>query len=523
MAIVCEKFKTYYIWKKYYKISVKFCEKNFGTSFFRLYLNKGDDMQRRKKLKLKKAVLFKSFAFLVGLFSLIVFIQFLRLGLLPWKYLILIFVILVAINLGLYFLLASKNYRKRMVGTFFSICFVVLYFVGINYQNATLSFLENVTSLEIQTETYQVYVKNTADAQNLSDLNNNVFGYVPNQSGMEKAIHEIEKSSKPKMTEVDNISSLVEGLLNEECDAIVLEKAEAMLYQEMNTDFKESTRLLTSIDIQVEKESIMKDVSVTKEPFSIYVTGVDTYDGINSIARSDVNMVVTVNPNTHQILLVSIPRDYYVQISGTTGLKDKLTHAGLKGVETSIATIESLLEMDIHYYAKFNFTALIELVDAVGGITVDSPFAFTADYEEEEHIYYEFQKGLNELNGHESLAYVRERYSLREGDVARARHQQQVIEALIHKVSSTTILTKYADILKSMEGNFVTNMSMKNISSFIQKQLDEMPEWSVETMVLSGSDSYELTAAFPDLYSAVMIPDDSVNEAIVKINEITGT
>ena len=480
-------------------------------------------MQTRKKLKLKKSVLFKSFAFLVGLFSLIVFIQFLRLGLLPWKYLILIFVILVAINLGLYFLLASKNYKKRMVGTFFSICFVVLYFVGINYQNATLSFLENVTSLEIQTETYQVYVKNTADAQNLSDLNNDVFGYVPNESGIDKAIEEIEKASKPKMTEVDSISSLVSELLNGECEAIILEKAEAELHQEMNADFKESTKLLTSIDIQVEKDSIMKDVSVTKEPFSIYVTGVDTYDGINTIARSDVNMVVTVNPNTHQILLLSIPRDYYVQIAGTTGLKDKLTHAGLKGVDTSIKTIEQLLEMDIHYYAKFNFTALTHLVDAVGGITVDSPFAFTADYEEEDHIYYEFQKGINELNGHQALAYVRERYSLREGDVARARHQQQVIEALIHKATSTTILTKYADILKSMEGNFVTNMSMKNISSFIQMQIDEMPTWTIETMVLTGSDSYELTASFPDLYSSVMIPDDSMNDAILKINEITGT
>ena len=480
-------------------------------------------MQKKKKLKLKKSVLFKSFAFLVGLVSLIVFIQFLRLGLLPWKYLILILVILLLINLGLYFLLASKNYKKRMIGTFFSIFFVILYLVGITYQNATLSFLKNVTSLEIQTETYQVYVKNTAEVQSLSDLSGTVFGYVPNQSGMNQAIEEIEKTSKPKMTEVDNISSLVSELLNGECDAIVLEKAEAMLHQEMNEDFKESTKLLTSIDIQVEKESIMKDVSVTKEPFSIYVTGVDTYDGIHTIARSDVNMVVTVNPTTHQILLVSIPRDYYVQIAGTSGLKDKLTHAGLKGVDTSIKTIEQLLEMDIHYYAKFNFTALIELVDAVGGITVDSPFAFTADYKEEEHIYYEFQKGLNELNGHQALAYVRERYSLREGDVARARHQQQVIEALIQKASSTTILTRYADILKSMEGNFVTNMSMKNISSFIQMQIDEMPTWTVETMVLSGSDSYELTASFPDLYSAVMIPDDSMKEAIQKINEITGT
>ena len=480
-------------------------------------------MQRRKKLKLKKSVLFKSFAVFVIVASLIVFGMFLRLNLLPWKYLILLFILLFAIDFGLYLLLSSKNYRKRMIGTFLSVTLIIVYFIGITYQNATLQFLENITSLEIQTETYQVYVKNDSDYQSLSDLTSDKFGYVPNQSGMDKALEEVEKNAKPTITQVENISLLVDDLLNDECDAIILEKAEAELHQEMNEDFRENTKVLTSIDIKVEKESVLKDVSVTKEPFSVYVTGVDTYDGINTIARSDVNMVVTVNPITHQILLISIPRDYYVQIAGTTGLKDKLTHAGLKGVETSIATIEDLLEMDIHYYAKFNFTALIELVDAVGGITVDSPFAFTADYEEDEHIYYEFQKGVNELDGRQALAYVRERYSLREGDIARARHQQQVIEALIQKATSTTILTKYADILKSMEGNFVTNMSMKNISSFLQMQLDEMPKWSIETMVLSGSDSYQLTASFPDLYSAVMIPDDSMQEAIQKINEITGT
>lgn len=481
-------------------------------------------MQKKKKLKLKKSVIFKSLAIIISIMSIYIFIMFLKLNVLPFLYLLLLFLFLLAIDIGLYLLLSKKKPIFRIIGTICTIFFFVLYFVGIEFQTVTLDFLHQFAFLNIQTEHYQVIVKNTSEMSSLNDLENQSIAYVKDREGASKAYKQIEKE-KMRKEEVDGIGDLVRYFLNDEIDVILLESSEEELYNEMSRDFKENHKVLDTVSVEVQKEDFSKDVSITKEPFSVYITGVDTYDAISSVARSDVNMVVTVNPVTHKILLTSIPRDYYVPIAGSTSeLNDKLTHAGLEGVDVSIKTIENLLDMEINYYIKFNFTSLIQIVDALGGIDVDSPFAFTADYEEDTHIYYEFQKGMNHLNGKQALAYVRERYGLREGDVARAKHQQQVVEAVVNKLTTTTILTKYGELLGSMEGNFTTNFDFDSITGFVKMQLNDMPSWTVETQVLTGADASRKTASMPDLYSSVMIPDEEqLENAKGKIDEITLT
>lgn len=477
-------------------------------------------MNTKKKMKLKKSVVFKCLALTTILISILVIILFIQLDVLPLKFFALLILVLILLDGFLYFLLSCKNYKARMLGTVLSLLFTIIYLIAINYQSITLNFLHQITFLNIQTETYQVLTLNKSDFSSLDEFNYKTVGYVNMGKGISKCLKEIEQTTKPNLKTFNDTSSLVQALLNEEVDGIIIEKSEVSLYQDMINDFK-NIKVIASFTEEVAEEN-KKEVSITKEPFSMYITGVDTYDKINSIARSDVNIVVTVNPLTHRILLTNIPRDYYVQIDGTTGLKDKITHAGLKGVDTSIKTIETLLDLDINYYAKFNFMALIELVDAVGGIDVDSPFAFTADYQEKEHVYYEFTQGINHLNGKQALAYVRERYSLREGDIARARHQQQVISELITKCTTKVILTNYSNILGSMNGNFITNLDIKNLKSFISKELSDPSKWTIETQILKGSSSSEHTAAFPNLYSSVMIPDeDSITESIRKINELT--
>lgn len=481
-------------------------------------------MQKKKKLKLKKSVIFKSLAIIIAIMSIYVFIMFLKLNVLPFMYLLLLFLILFAIDIGLYLLMSKKKPVFRIVGTICTIFLFVLYFVGIEFQTVTLNFLHQFAFLNIQTEHYQVIVKNTSEMASLNDLDNKSIAYVKNREGASKAYKQLEKENVKK-EEVDGVGALVRSFLQDEIDVILLESSEEELYNEMSQEFKENHKVLETVSVEVQKNDFSKDVAITKQPFSVYVTGVDTYDAISSVARSDVNMVITVNPVTHKILLTSIPRDYYVPIAGSTSdLNDKLTHAGLEGVDVSIKTIENLLDMDINYYIKFNFTSLIQIVDALGGIDVDSPFAFTADYEEDTHIYYEFQKGMNHLNGKQALAYVRERYGLREGDVARARHQQQVVEAVVNKLTTTTILTKYGALLGSMEGNFTTNFDFDSITGFVKMQLKDMPSWTVETQVLTGADASKKTASIPDLYSSVMIPDEEqVKTAKGKIDEITLT
>ena len=462
-------------------------------------------------------------AFLIIFLSVFVFVMFIRLNVLPFLYLVFVFLILLIFDFVVYLLMSRKNGTCRMIGTILCLFLFCFYFVGIKYQNVTLNFLHQFSFLNIETEHYQIIVSTESSIQSLNDLTNQKIAFVKDRLGANKAYEMLNKEKNLKLDSKEDIGQLVEAFLSQEVDVILLERTEEELYNDMNSTFREGHKVLDTLNIEVQKEDFRKEVKITKEPFSVYVTGVDTYDGITSIARSDVNMVITVNPITHRILLTSIPRDYYVQIHGTTGLKDKLTHAGLKGVETSIGTIEDLLEMDINYYIKFNFTALIQIVDALDGIEVNSPFAFTADYEEDTHIYYEFQKGINKLDGKQALAYVRERYGLREGDVARAKHQQQVVEAVVNKLTTTTILTKYGALLGSMEGNFSTNFDFDSITSFIQMQLESMPSWTIETQVLSGSDASRKTASIPDLYSSVMEPSlESVTNAIQKIDEITG-
>ena len=481
-------------------------------------------MQKKKKLKLKKSVIFKSLAIIIAIMSIYVFIMFLKLNVLPFMYLLFLFLILFAIDIGLYLLMSKKKPVFRIVGTICTIFLFVLYFVGIEFQTVTLNFLHQFAFLNIQTEHYRVIVKNTSEMASLNDLDNKSIAYVKNREGASKAYKQLEKENVKK-EEVDGVGALVRSFLQDEIDVILLESSEEELYNEMSQEFKENHKVLETVSVEVQKNDFSKDVAITKQPFSVYVTGVDTYDAISSVARSDVNMVITVNPVTHKILLTSIPRDYYVPVAGSTSdLNDKLTHAGLEGVDVSIKTIENLLDMDINYYIKFNFTSLIQIVDALGGIDVDSPFAFTADYEEDTHIYYEFQKGMNHLNGKQALAYVRERYGLREGDVARARHQQQVVEAVVNKLTTTTILTKYRELLGSMEGNFTTNFDFDSITGFVKMQLNDMPSWSVETQVLTGADASRKTASMPDLYSSVMIPDEEqLENAKGKIDEITLT
>ena len=475
-------------------------------------------MKTKTKLKLKKQVLFKGIALFLVLFSILIFIRFIEFELLPFKFLVGIFVLLIFIDALLYYLLSRKNYKMRILGSFLSFVFFLSFGCILYYQEATFHFLKEISFLNIQTETYEVIVPRNSSLDAIETL-----CYVNDRKGILKAVSELQKKKNYQEKTFEDSSELISALLDQKIDAIVMEKEEANVYYEMSLEFEENTKVFQTIDVEVQNETISKNFQITEKPFNVYLTGIDTYGNISKVSRSDVNIVVTVQPQTHQILLTSIPRDYYVQISGTTGLKDKLTHAGLKGVDVSMKTIENILDTEIPYYIKINFTSLVDIIDTIGGVDVNNPFEFTANYQEEDgsFIYYKFYQGNIHLDGKKALAYVRERYDLREGDVARARHQQQVIKAMSDKLMSPTILSKYPQLLKSIEGGFVTNLSLTSIKDFIEMQLDENPSWTIDTMVLTGIDSSEKTAAFPDAYSSVMIPDEKVvKEAIQKIENL---
>lgn len=259
-------------------------------------------------------------------------------------------------------------------------------------------------------------------------------------------------------------------------------------------------------------------IDVIEEPFNIYISGIDVYGEIKQDSRSDVNLIASINPNTHKILLVTTPRDYYVPIPGISeGQNDKLTHAGIYGIDASVATLENLYETEIPFYIRVNFTSVEEIVDVMGGVTVESELAFTTG--KESGAIVDVSEGRNHFNGKEALAFVRERHALADGDNQRGKNQQALLTGLIKQAMSPLILFRANGMINSVVGNAETNMSEAQIKSLIRAQLNDMEKWEIDSVAASGDDSgqqYCYSYSGGPLY--VTVPDwESVNEIIAKI------
>ena len=240
-----------------------------------------------------------------------------------------------------------------------------------------------------------------------------------------------------------------------------------------------------------------------------------------SRSLSDVNMFVVVNPKTRNILLVNVPRDYYVQIHGTTGLRDKLTHAGvIGGVNLSKATIEDILGYEADYYVRVNFKAVTNLVDAVGGITVNSDVNYNISCWTDRGCV--IKPGANYLNGRYALAFARERHGYSNGDQHRAENQQQVMKVLLDKIASTdTILYNFQDLLNALGGTFDTNVSTENIQELINFQINDMKGWNMSASNLTGTGGMTETYSYPQMKLSVVYPNqESIDTAKLKIKEI---
>jgi LCP family protein required for cell wall assembly len=247
--------------------------------------------------------------------------------------------------------------------------------------------------------------------------------------------------------------------------------------------------------------------TVITEPYVVYISGIDTYGDVAVTSRSDVNIVAVVNPKDKKVLLVNTPRDYYVQLHGTTGTKDKLTHAGNYGIEMSKNTLQDLYGTEIDYTLRINFTSLLKVIDAVGEIEVQSDVAFSAGG-------YDFVQGVNKLDSKQALVFARERYSFNEGDRQRGKNQQQVITALINKLSSPSTFVNYQKLLKSLDGTFQTNASSDEVSSLIRQQIDYAGSWTTESISVDGSGASAPTYSGGATPLYVMIPDiNTVNAA----------
>jgi len=256
-------------------------------------------------------------------------------------------------------------------------------------------------------------------------------------------------------------------------------------------------------------------VDVTSKPFNIYISGMDTTGKITEEARSDVNMIITVNRKTHKVLMTSIPRDYLVELQN--GEKDKLTHTGLMGIDETTSDVEDLLGIKINYYVKVNYNTLKDLVNSIGGITINSDKAFISYIGK-----YRFVEGENQLDGAKALAYARERHAYSDGDNHRVRNQQEVLKAIVKKLTgSTTLLTRYNKILKYLAPTMEMNLTRAEVKALVKFQLGKNPKWKFESNSLEGFDAFSTVYSAGNQQLYVMKPDEeSIKKARQKIKEI---
>lgn len=385
----------------------------------------------------------------------------------------------------------------RLVGLVLALSLVLVDAVGISMISQLQDAIGDMTISGGEDEaTYEVigvYVRADDKADELKDVSAYDLGisYAYSKENMEKAVGMMEKSFSKEFAwdEYDTVVESVDALLAGDEDAILMSTSYIAVIAGMEgyEDIETKVKLVYEFQVEDENTTVLnlatKPEDMTKESFIVYVSGNDTNYSLTN-QRSDVNILVVVNPVTKQVLMINTPRDYYIQLTGSQeadGEWDKLTHCGIYGIECSMATLGDLYDQDVHYYTQVSFVGFKRLIDAMGGITVYSDASFFAA-----ESGTQIKKGDNYLNGEEALGFVRERHNLPDGDNARGRHQMAVIKAIINKAASGTILTKYGAILDSMGSCFGTNLTADEASDLVKMQLADMASWNIKSFSVMG-------------------------------------
>lgn len=437
-----------------------------------------------------------------------------KLGALPMKYILIIVAVLIILCLGTFFMMKpSKVKNKGKVrngfGKFISIILSVILLVGSLYIAQGDSTIASITGADTQTNRISLVVLKNSSYEKASDLKNKTIevNTQVDPEHMNKALDALKKEvSSIQINEKNDFEVMADDLYSKKVEGIYLNESYYAILEEKHPDFLEKTKVIYTFEIEEKIKDISKNVNVTKDPFVVYISGIDTYGKVSTVSRSDVNMIVTVNPKTKQVLLTSIPRDYFVPISHRNNEKDKLTHSGLGGIESTVKTVENFMDIDINYYARVNFTSLIKMVDALGGVDVESIESFTTV------SGHSFKKGTNYVNGEQALAFSRERKNVSGGDNGRVANQQRVITAMLNKMMSPAIIMNYSKVLNSIDGSFETNMESSEITSLLQMQINDMASWDIVQKQLIGTGSSRTGGSYmPNRKLYYMIPnEDSV-------------
>ncbi|MBR3164190.1 LCP family protein [Candidatus Saccharibacteria bacterium] len=404
---------------------------------------------------------------------------------------------------------ATTKKSLRPIFVIISILTIVTTSFGLLYARQAIDFINQMTNQKTETQIYKVLTLKSSRYEKIEQLDRQHVGFLGTNPNLEKTQETLKSAVNYKPTLKDDLGSLLTSLDDFEVGAIVLGDSYLEFLEESDSDFLERSRVIYEFEVLVTKTDNPSAVDVTKESFILYISGSDARGPISQTARSDVNILAVVNPKQSKILLVSIPRDYYVQLHGTTGTKDKLTHAGIYGIDMSKTTLEDLLGVKVNYTLKVGFSTVIRVVDALGGIEIDSDQAFTTYADKS----CKFTVGKQFVNSNCALAFARERYAYTSGDRHRGQNQQQVLTKIIEKMTDPHYLVRYPKILEATEGSFETNLSYEEITDFARTQLASLKSPNIESISLDGTGAMLPTYSMGAQRLYVMLPDTSTIES----------
>ena len=477
---------------------------------------------RRNKNKTAKLNFFKLVAFIYVVITIIFYISILKMNMLPGWVIAMFTIAEIIFTFAMVVGLIKKHRTYKLTVLCFIIVLLVsgIYIYVTRYVLATSNFLGEVLKEFAETEDYYIVVRKESSYSKIEDIaNKDVYMFQVADDVKSKIANKVSITFNSK----NNLTDIGNDLIQKNIDVILVSSTQYNMISEEIKDFKTDTKIIYTekheLQTSTKTDNTASKYSIKSGKFNVYISGIDTSGNISNVSRSDANILATVNTETHEVLLTSIPRDYYVTLH-SYGAKDKLTHSGIYGINETIKTAEDILDTDINYYVRVNFTTVIKLVDNLGGIDVYSEYDFTSNAAKAFH----YNKGYNHLNGEEALAFSRERYAFNSGDNQRVKNQQAVIEAVIKKVlNSTTLLTKYTDILEALKGSFQTNIAQDDISKLVKEQINNMSSWSVKTNSLTGTGASLSTYSMGSTPLYVMVPSStSVNDAKDKIDKVLG-
>ena len=490
---------------------------------------------KRKKKKNKRPISKFMTIFMIVCLALLIF-QIIKLNLLPAKLIVLVSLVMIILCLIilLIFHFKAKKFLPRILAGFVALCMCV----GLAYGNYFIYKTDNtfdvVTSLEdSKATTTSIVVLKSSSIKKESGLKGKKIGTIldMDKKPTKRMLDDLNKDNiKYTTKDYSNLDELMEAFYSGEVDAICLnEKYRDILHEtQAYFTFQTDTRIVhqnvhyTKVEKNDNPSNPVNDIS--RDAFTVLVSGNDSYGTLqDSNTRSDANLLLTVNPKTGTILMTSIPRDYYVELvcpeddpelACPEGSYDKLTHSGLMGIKSTEETIEKALGIKINYNVRINFSSVVNLVDALDGIDLDIKKG-----EEVDIFYVNSQPGLSvgkhHVDGETALAFARERHAYLDGDNQRVRNQQKVFKAIFNRIVSPKMITNYGKFMDALAVAFDTNLSGDEISKFVKYELNNMPNWNIESYAIVAEPDYQFCYQSQS-YASVVAQNDVMNEVAKK-------